>query len=161
MLGRSILLGHFVRQVEHATGFAFLSTDFLVSDDKLVAWESASMAWKLEDAIQASPMALVARILLLPDEPEHGHNYGVTVINPDGEEKVLCENEPLSTKHHSAGQPSASNLIVSLTIFYLSTGFYRFQLIVDGDILKEIPLRVSHDPALAANVSLTEGVVNA
>lgn len=143
--------------------FAFLSqmADFL-SDDKLVAWgigidglEASKMPF------QASPMALVARILLLPDEPDHGHTYTVTVINPEGEEKALCENEPLDTQHHSPGQPSASNLIVSLTIFYMSAGLYRFRLIVDGDIAKEIPLRVSHVPQLVKSALLTEVVPDA
>ncbi|HVX10661.1 MAG TPA: hypothetical protein VHC22_05735 [Pirellulales bacterium] len=138
--------------------FAFLSqmADFL-TDDKLVAWgigiaglEASTMPF------QASPMALVARLLLLPEERDHGHTYAVKVIYPNGEETFLCQDEPLNTRHRSPGQPSGANLLVSLTIFYSSAGVYRFQLLLDGHTVKDIPLEVFHVPGPAGHTSLTE-----
>lgn len=139
--------------------FAFLAqaADFLTSDDKLAAWgigidgiEASRMPF------QAPPMALVARILLMPDEPEHGHTYTVTVVNPEGEEKALCENEPLNTEHVATSQPSGANLVVSLTVYYLNPGCYRFRFFIDGEMLKEIPLQVGY-----ASEWVTEGAANA
>lgn len=143
--------------------FAFLAqaADFLTSDDKLAAWgigidgiEASRMPF------QAPPMTLVARILLMPDESERGHTYGVTVIGPQGDEKSLCENEPLSTKHLVKDQPSGSNLVVSLTVVYMNPGSYRFRLFIDGEMSKEIPLHVGYPAELAPNLSLTEGAAN-
>ena len=139
--------------------FAFLAqtADFLESDGKLIAWGIGIDGIKASRLpFQASAMALVARILLFLDEPEQGHTYAVKVIAPDGEEKTLCENENLNIPRQSTEQPSASNLIVALSIFYESDGVYRFKLLVDGEVLKEIPLRVTHVPGLSQDIPLAE-----
>lgn len=123
--------------------FAFLAqfADFLESDGKLAAWGIGIDAVEASGVpFQAPSMCLVARLLLDPEEDETGHRYAVTVSNPTGEEKRLCEDQDLLTKHHEAGRPSGCNLVVSLTMIYSSAGLYQFRLVADGTELNAVRL---------------------
>lgn len=129
--------------------FAFLArfADFLQSTEQLAAYGIGIDAVEASRIpYQASPISLVARLTLMPNERNAGHTYGLTVVTPSGDETVLCENETLSAKHSSARQASSSNLVLNLNVVY-DLGLYKFRLILDGEIVKEMPLLVSESPS--------------
>jgi hypothetical protein len=88
--------------------------------------------------------ALVARMLVDPEERLEGHTYAIDCTSPEGERVRISEPQPLNAvrNKHDATRPAGSGLTVQMTLGVLSAGRLQIHLIVDEVEVKTFTLTV-------------------
>jgi hypothetical protein len=124
--------------------YAFLADKAtLTHDQKLVVLGGDIDAATVVDLPALLQITLVARLLLDAGEPPAGHTFGLDCTAAGEDRKQITQSRPLHIKQASdIGDPPAARLILDLTFVASTAGRYAFHLILDGQEMKTMPLRV-------------------
>jgi hypothetical protein len=127
--------------------YAFLAHNAgFLKDDKLVVYgcEVELISVPIMP-IPGLPIAIVAKLLLAPDEPLDGHTYSVQFRKPNGELIPLAENHPLRTVRNAIfpDRPSGASVVVNAVIGIEAPGEYAFIVFADGRELKTLRFMIA------------------
>ena len=102
--------------------------------------------------IPGLPLAIVAKLLVSPDEPLEGHTYTVQFRKTNGELVSLGENHPLRTVRNGIfpDRPSGASIVVNAVIGFETPGEYAFIIFADGQELKTLRFMIALLPEVEA-----------
>ncbi|HZZ27766.1 MAG TPA: hypothetical protein VFE46_07125 [Pirellulales bacterium] len=94
---------------------------------------------------QVPPFNLVARFICEPDELKAEHRLNLAITKPDGVRTSITTDQLLQFSENKLDvtQPTTGMAILTLVVQFKSFGKYAFDIGVDNQILKTIPLNVT------------------
>jgi hypothetical protein len=94
-------------------------------------------------------LAVVLRLLLGPIDLDRKHDLEILLLDADGRHVASAQGELMVPKSPDAPQGWKQAVILPLRFFnvpFQQTGHYSIEIVVDGSMVKAIPLRVVQAP---------------